>query len=59
MLKNIDLILENKMAELNQKKKNSKQPVWPDSVWKLYFILEVNHIQLNCLHLFYKMVVLR
>ena len=34
-LKNSDFILKNKMAELNQNKK-SQQPVWPDSVWKLF-----------------------
>ena len=43
------------MAELNQNKK-SQQPGWSDSVWKLYFILERNR---NCLHAFYKMVVLK
>ena len=32
-LKNNDFILESKMAELNQNK-NSKQPDWPDAVWK-------------------------
>ena len=40
-LKNIDFILENKMAKLN-KNKNSKQPDGPDTVWKLYFTLEIN-----------------
>ena len=40
-LKNSDFILESKMAELNQNK-NSKQPGWPDAVWKFYFILELN-----------------
>ena len=39
-LKNGDLILESKMAELNQNEK-SQQPGWPNSVWKLYFILEI------------------
>ena len=34
-LKNSDLILESKMAELNQNKISLK-PGWPDSVWKLY-----------------------
>ena len=29
------------MAELNQNK-SSKQPGWPDAVWKFYFILELN-----------------
>ena len=52
-LKNSDLILESKMAELNQNKK-SQQPGWPDSVWKLYFILEINHIQHNYLQVFYE-----
>ena len=41
------------MVELNQNK-NSQQPDWPDSLWKLYFILEINHIQRNCLHVYYK-----
>ena len=50
-------MLESKMAELNQNR-NLWQPGWPDSVWKLYFILGINHIQLNCLHIFYKMAVL-
>ena len=36
-LKNSNFILESKMAELN-KNKNSKQPDWPDAVWKLYFM---------------------
>ena len=40
-LKNSDFILESKMAELNQNK-NSKQPDWPDAVWKLYFTFEIN-----------------
>ena len=38
-LKNCDLILESKMAGLNQNK-NPKQPDWPDAMWKLYFTLE-------------------
>ena len=38
------------MADLNQNKK-SYQTGWPESVWKLYFILEINHIQHNCLQL--------
>ena len=46
------------MAELNQNKK-SQQPGWPDSMWKLFFILEINYIQYNCLHVFYKMVLLK
>ena len=33
-------ILESKVAELNQNK-SSKQPDWPDAVWKRYFILEI------------------
>ena len=58
-LKNSGFILESKMAKLNQNK-NSKQPDWPDAVWKLYFILEINekHIQHNCLHVF-RIVVLK
>ena len=40
-LKNSDLLLESKMAELNQNQK-SKQPDRPDTVWKLYFTLEIN-----------------
>ena len=40
-IKNIDFILESKIAELNQNK-NSKQRDWPDVVWKFYFVLELN-----------------
>ena len=40
-LKNIDFVLERKMAELNQNK-NSKQPDRPDAVWKFCFTLEIN-----------------
>ena len=40
-LKNSNLILESKKPELNQTK-NSKQPDWPNAVWKLYFTFEVN-----------------
>ena len=40
-LKNSNFILESKKAELNQNK-NSKQPDWPDAVWKLYFTFEIN-----------------
>ena len=40
-LKNRDLILGSKMAELNQNR-NSKQPDRPGTVWKLYFTLEIN-----------------
>ena len=40
MLKNSDLILENKMAKLNQNQ-SSKQPDRPDAVWKFYFALEI------------------
>ena len=43
------------MAELNQNKSHSDQ----DAVCKRYFILQINHIQNNCLNVFYKMVVLR
>ena len=57
-LKNRDFILESKIAELNQNKK-SQQTDWADTVWKLYFTLEINHIQHNCLHVFYKIVVLK
>ena len=57
-LKNSNLILEGKMTELMQNKK-SQQASWSDFVWKLYFILETNHIKRNCLHLFYKMVFLK
>ena len=39
--KNSDLILESKIAELNQNK-NSKQLDRPDAAWKLYFTLEIN-----------------
>ena len=39
-LKNSDFILESKMVELNQNK-NSKQADRPDTVWKLYFTLEI------------------
>ena len=38
-LNNIDFILVSKIAELNQNK-SSKQPDFPDTVWKLYFNLE-------------------
>ena len=40
-LKNSDFILGSKMAEQN-KNKNSKQPDRLDTVWKLYFTLEIN-----------------
>ena len=40
-LKNSNFILESKMAEQN-KNKNSKQPDRLDTVWKLYFTLEIN-----------------
>ena len=40
-LKNIDFILETKMAELNQNK-SSKQPDRLYAVGKLYFTLEIN-----------------
>ena len=40
-LKKSDLILESKMAELNQNK-NWKQPDRPDAVWKHYFTLKIN-----------------
>ena len=40
-LKKSDFILTSKMAELNQNR-NSKQPDWPDTEWKLYFTLEIN-----------------
>ena len=40
-LKNSDFISESKVAELNQNK-NSKQQDQPDTVWKLYFTLEMN-----------------
>ena len=40
-LKNSDFILESKMVELNQSQ-NSKHPDGSDSVWKLYFTLEIN-----------------
>ena len=46
------------MAELNQNQK-SQQLGWPDSVWKVYFILEINHIQHNCLHVLYKIFFLK
>ena len=40
-LKNSNVILESKMAELNQTK-NSKQLDRPDAARKLYFTLEIN-----------------
>ena len=40
-LKNSNFILESKIAEQN-KNKNSKQPDRLDTVWKLYFTLEIN-----------------
>ena len=58
-LKNSDFILESKIPELNQNQ-NSEQPDQPDALWKLHFALEINeyHIQHNCLHVFYRIVVL-
>ena len=56
-LKNSDLILESKMEELNQNKKTQQQG-WSDSVWKFYVILEIRHIQPNCLHVLHKMIFL-
>ena len=35
-VKNRDFILESEIAKLDQNK-NSKQPDWPDAIWKLYF----------------------
>ena len=46
-IENSDFILESKMAELNRNK-NSKQRDWLDVVWKLYFILEINHLHIQC-----------
>ena len=40
-LQNSDVILESKMAELNQNK-NSKQLDRPDAVWKHDFTVEIN-----------------
>ena len=40
-LKNSDFVLESKIAVLNQNK-NSKQLDRPDTVWKLFFTLEIN-----------------
>ena len=40
-LKNSNFILESKMAEQNQNQ-NSKQPDRPDTLWKLYFTLQIN-----------------
>ena len=40
-LKNSDFVLESKIAELNQNK-NSKQLDRLDTVWKLFFTLEIN-----------------
>ena len=40
-LKSSDFSLESKKAELNQNK-NCKQLVWPDTVRKLCFTLEIN-----------------
>ena len=40
-LKNSDLILKSKSAEVNQNK-NSKQLDRPDAVRKLYFTLKIN-----------------
>ena len=41
LLKNSNFVLESKMTELNQNQ-NSKQSDQPDTVWKLYFALEIN-----------------
>ena len=38
--KNRDVVLESKMAEINQNK-NSKQTDQPDVLWRLYFTLEI------------------
>ena len=40
-LKSSDFILESKMVQLN-KNTNSKQPDWPNAVWKLGFTSETN-----------------
>ena len=40
-LKNSNVILESKMAELNQNK-DSKQQDQPDTLRKLYFALEID-----------------
>ena len=60
-LKSSNFIIESKMAELNQKKINSKQPDQPDAVWKLYFTLEKNeyHNSRNILHMFHRIDVLK
>ena len=50
-LKNSDFILESKMKEVNQNQ-NSKQPNWPDAMWKLYCTY-------NFLHVFYRIVFLK
>ena len=42
ILKNSDFVLVSKMAELNKKKKKSKQLDGPDAVRKLYFTVELN-----------------
>ena len=39
MLKNSDLVIETKTAAPNQ---SSKQPDWPDTMWKFYFTLQIN-----------------
>ena len=46
------------MADLNQNKK-LQQSYWSDPFWKLYFTLEINQIQPNCLQVFYKIVVIK
>ena len=40
-LKNSYFTSESRIGELNQNQ-NSKQQDWPDTVWKLYYILEIN-----------------
>ena len=40
-LKNGDFVIETKMTATNQNK-SSKQPDWPDAMWKFYFTLQIN-----------------
>ena len=40
-LETLELVQRLKINDLNQNK-NSKQPDRPDTVWKLYFALEIN-----------------
>ena len=59
-LRNSDLILESKIADLNHIK-NSRQPNGLDAMWKLYFTFEINewHNWQSFLHMLYRIDVLK